>query len=135
MANFLYPSIKTKMLTGQFNWTSDDVVAVLVATGQYIPSINHATMLDVSASARVATSDVLTGKTVDVNVVDADDYLYTYVAGPPVDAVLLVNKGTNDATSYLICHLDETVVGLPFNPSAAPAQLTWDNGPNKIFAL
>lgn len=135
MANFMYPSIKTRMLTGQFNWTGDDVVVVLIATGQYVPSINHTSLLDVPASARVATSDVLTGRTVDVNVVDADDYLYTYVAGPQVDSVLLVSKGTNDATSWLICHLDETVVGLPFAPSAGPVQLTWNDGPNKIFAL
>ena len=106
MANFMYPSIKERMLTGQFNWTTDDVVAVLVATGLYEPSVNHATLLDVPASARVATSDILTGRTVAVNVVDADDYLYTNVSGPPVNAILLVSNGSNDATSYLICHLD-----------------------------
>jgi hypothetical protein len=135
MANFLYPSIKTKMLTGQFNWTTDNIRAILIATGQYTPSVNHTSLLDVPASAKVATSDVLTGKTVDVNVVDADDYLYTYVSGPEVNAVLLVATGSNDATSWLICHLDETVVGLPFAPSAGPVQLTWNNGANKIFAL
>ena len=123
------------MLTGQFNWTTDDVVAVLVATGLYEPSVNHATLLDVPASARVATSDILTGRTVAVNVVDADDYLYTNVSGPPVNAVLLVSNGSNDATSYLICHLDDAVTGIPFNPAASPVQITWSNGPDKIFAL
>lgn len=135
MANFMYPSIKERMLTGQFNWTTDDVVAVLVATGLYEPSVNHATLLDVPASARVATSDILTGRTVAVNVVDADDYLYTNVSGPPVNAVLLVSNGSNDATSYLICHLDDAVTGIPFNPAASPVQITWSNGPDKIFAL
>lgn len=135
MANFMYPSIKTRMLTGQFDWLTDDVVAILVATGQYTPSINHETLLDVPASARVATSDVLTGRTVDVNVVDADDYLYTYVAGPPVNAVLLVSKGSNDATSALICHLDDAVQGIPFDPAASPVQIVWSNGSNRIFAL
>lgn len=135
MANFVYTTTKTKMLTGQFNWLSDDIVAVLVAAGQYTPSVNHATLLDVPASARVATSDVLTGRTVTVNVVDADDYLFANVSGPQIVSVLLVSKGTNDATSSLICHLDETITGLPFNPSAGPVQLTWNNGPDKIFAL
>lgn len=65
------------MLSGQFSWTGDNVVAILVATGLYEPSVNHATLLDVPASARVATSEILTGRTVNVNVVDADDYLYT----------------------------------------------------------
>jgi len=135
MANFLYPSIKARMLTKQFGWTTDNVRAILLATGQYTPSVNHATLLDVPASARVATSDVLTGRTVSVNVVDADDYLYTSVAGPPVDALILVAVGTNDATSWLICHLDDAVTGIPFNPSASPVQITWSNGANKIFAL
>lgn len=135
MANFLYPSIKAKMLTGQFDWTSDNVRVVLIATGQYTPSINHATLLDVPASARVAVSDVLTGKTVDVNVVDADDYLFTYVAGPPVNGVILASYGTNDATTSLICYMDTAVKGIPFNPSASPVQLTWNDGAGKIFAL
>ena len=131
----MYPSIKARMLTGQFSWTGDNVVAVLVATGLYEPSVNHATMLDVPASARVATSGILTGRTVNVNVVDADDYLYASVSGPPVNAVLLVSYGTNDATSYLICHLDDAVTGIPFTPSASPMQLTWSNEADKIFAL
>ena len=131
----MYPSVKARMLTAQFDWTGDDVVAILIATGQYVPSVNHTSLLDVPVSARVATSDVLTGRTVSVNVVDADNYLYAYVAGPQVASVLLVSKGTNDATSWLICHLDETVVGLPFAPAAGPVQLTWNDGPNKIFAL
>jgi len=135
MANFLYPSIKQRMLTGQFDWTTGNIAIILVATGQYTPSINHQTLLDVPASARVATSSILTGKTVDVNVVDADDYLFTYVAGLPVDSVLLVDFGTNDANSWLICHLDEAVTGIPFDPAASPVSIVWSNGSNKIFAL
>jgi len=135
MANFLYPSIKQRMLTGQFDWTTGNISIILVATGQYTPSINHQTLLDVPASARVATSSILTGKTVDVNVVDADDYLFTYVSGPPVDSVLLVDYGTNDANSWLICHLDEAVTGIPFDPAASPVAVVWSNGSNKIFAL
>lgn len=135
MANFIYPSIKSRMLTGQFSWTGDNVVAILIATGLYEPSVNHATLLDVPASARVATSEILTGRTVAVNVVDADDYLYTDVSGPTVTSVLLVSYGTSDATSYLICHIDDALTGLPFNPAASPVQLTWSNGDSRIFAL
>jgi hypothetical protein len=135
MANFLYPSCKTLMLTGQFDWTTDPVCAILIAQGQYTPSINHQTLLDVPNSARVATSEVLTGKTVAGNVVDADDYLFSFVAGPPCQGVILcVNTGT-DATSSLICFLDEAVSGIPYSPASAPVQLNWDNGPHKIFSL
>lgn len=135
MANFMYPSIKTKMLTGSFNWPADPVVAILIAQGQYTPSINHTTLLDVPHSARVAISAGLTGKVVNVNVVDADDYLFTYVSGPPVNAVILAVDTGNDATSALICYLDQAVVGIPFAPATSPVQITWDNGPGKIFAL
>ena len=135
MANFMYPSFKTRLLTKQFGWTTDDVIVVLVAAGLYTPSINHATLLDVPVSARVASSGTLTGKTVSVNVVDADDYLFTTVSGPVVSAALLVASGTDDASSYLICHLDDCVSGIPFTPATLPARLTWNNGANKIFAL
>jgi hypothetical protein len=135
MADFMYPSIKEKMLSGQFNWLSDSIVAILVASGKYTPSVNHASLLDLPVTARVATSDVLTGRTVVNNVVDADDYLFSNVSGPQVAAVVLaVNSGT-EATSWLIAYLDKGVSGLPFNPSDGPAQLAWDNGANKIFAL
>lgn len=123
------------MLTGQFGWTTDPIVVILIATGQYVPSVNHASLLDVPASARVAMSAVLTGRTVSVNVVDADDYLFTDVSGPPVDSVIFAVNSGNDATSWLICHLDSAISGLPFNPSASPVQLTWNNGADKILAL
>lgn len=135
MANFLYAGAKTRMLTGAFDWTSDPVVAILVAAGQYTPSIHHATLLDLPASARVAVSNVLTGKTVTGNVVDADDYLFAFVSGPPCSGVILaINTGT-DATSSLICWLDDAVVGIPYTPVDAPVQLTWNDGLYKIFAL
>jgi len=135
MANFLYTNIKRLLLTGQFDWTTDNVVAILIATGQYEPSINHATLLDIPAAARVAVSGILTGKTVSVNVVDADDYLYTTVSGPPVNAVILAVSNVSEATSPLICYLDDAVLGLPITPSAGPIQLTWSNGAAKVFAL
>lgn len=135
MANFMYPSIKTKMLTGAFNWTTDPIAVILIAAGQYTPSVNHASLLDVPASARVALSGVLTGKAVDVNVVDADDYLFTSISGPPVDSILFVVNSGVDATSWLICHLDTAIAGIPFNPSGGDLLLTWDNGPSRIFAL
>lgn len=135
MANFMYPNAKKLMLTGAFNWTTDPIAVILIAAGQYTPSVNHVSLLDVPASARVALSGVLTGKSVDVNVVDADDYLFTSVSGPPVDSVLFVVNSGVDATSWLICHLDAAIAGIPFNPSGSDLLLAWDNGPSRIFAL
>lgn len=135
MANFLYPSAKTLMLTGQFDWTTDPVSVILVAQSLYTPSINHQTLLDVPAAARVAVSAVLTGKTVTGNVVDADDYLFSFVSGPPCQGVILTFNTGNDATSPLICFLDEAVKGIPYTPVNAPVQLVWNDGQYKIFAL
>jgi hypothetical protein len=135
MANFMYTNAKKLMLTGAFDWVNDPVVIILIAAGQYVPSVNHATLLDIPASARVAVSSTLTGKSVSLNVVDADDYLFTYVAGPPVNSVILAVSSGVESTSWLICHLDSSIVGIPFSPSASAAQLIWNNGPNRIFAL
>jgi hypothetical protein len=134
MSNFAYPSIKAKMLTGQFNWLTNNISVVLVAQGAYTPSTAHQTLLDVPVASRVAASAVLTGRTVSANVVDADDYLFSSVSGPVIGAAILVANGTNDATSSLICYLD-TEIGLPFTPNTGPLQVSWDNGPNRIFAL
>ncbi len=135
MANFAYTKAKNLMLTGEFDWVNDPVSIVLIATGQYDPSVNHATLLDVPASARVAVSGTLSGRNVNGNVVDANDYSFTSVTGPQVNAVILfVNSGT-EATSHLICHLDDAVAGVPFSPSSGPVNLAWSNGASKIFAL
>lgn len=135
MADFAYVKAKNLMLTGAFDWINDPVSVILVASGQYQPSINHATLLDVPASARVAVSGTLSGRIVNSNVVDADDYLFTSVTGPQVNAVILfVNSGT-ESTSHLICHLDSAVAGLPFSPSSSPVNLAWSNGASKIFSL
>lgn len=135
MANFLYTNAKYLMLTGQFDWVNDPITVVLVASGQYEPSVNHATLLDIPVSARVAVSGTLSGRTVSSNVVDADNYLFASVSGPTVSsAVLVVNSGT-EASSWLLCHLDDAITGLPFNPTTGTVQLTWDNGLNKVFAL
>jgi hypothetical protein len=135
MANFLFPSAKTLMLTGAFNWLTDPISVILVASGQYTPSINHTTLLDVPASARVAVSGILTGRTVVGNVVDADDYLFSFVSGPACQGVLVTVNTGNDATSPLICWLDDAVIGIPYNPVNAPVQIVWSDGPYKIFAL
>jgi len=135
MANFMYPNAKRLMLTGALDWTSDPIVAVLLTSAGYTPSVNHTCLLDVPAAARVAASNVLTGKTVVANVVDADDYLYTSLSGPTVGAILLAVNSGSEATSWLLCYLDSNLAGLPLTPDGGDMQLVWDNGPSKIFAL
>ena len=133
MADFLYANIKAKMLSGGLRGTGNDIVAVLVSA-QYAPSVNHATLQDIPASARVAISDNLTGKTVNVNVVDADDVTISSVSGPEVNAIILAVDSGDEATSWLICHLDSSVTGLPFEP-AGDVLLSWSNDTGRIFAL
>ena len=122
------------MLTGKFSWLSDNVVAILIAQGQYSPSINHQSMADIPVVARIATSGSLTGKTVSVNTVDAGNYLFTNITGPPIAAVVLAYSTGTDISSPLICYLDQ-VTGLPYVPSTGTVQVSWSAGTNGIFAL
>lgn len=135
MANFMYTNAKKLMLTGEFDWVNDNVVVILIADGLYTPSVNHETLLDVPAAARVAVSTVLTGKTVVKNVVDADDYLFTSVSGPAVNAVIFAVASGTESSSPLICYMDTAVVGIPFSPSTASVRIVWNNGADKIFSL
>ena len=69
MANFLYTNAKRLMLTGAFDWVHDPIVVILIAKDLYAPSINHATLLDVPAEARVATHVAL-GKSIKQTAMD-----------------------------------------------------------------
>jgi hypothetical protein len=134
MADILFKSSKQRMLTAQMNWASGSIVAVLVNANDYQVSENHATLLDVPPAARVAVSGTLRNCTATDGVADADDLVIDGFNGNQVDAVMLVEKGTTDGTSYLITYLDQGH-NIPFIPNGNPITLQWSNGNYKIFAI
>ena len=132
--NAIYPNAKELFLTGQLDWLSDPIVAVLVSTQFYTYSPNHATLLDLPVTARVAASGTLTGMSVLGGVVDADDTTFGSVTGNVASAVILTRDRGTDASSNLICYLDSGT-SFPVSPDGGVINLVWSNGSSRIFSI
>lgn len=130
--NYLLPAAKQALLEKRVDWRTDPIFGVLVNTGTYTFSLHHASLADVPAWARVATSGTLTGRTTTGGVADADDLIFQNVSGPPAQVVALFN-GSNEAALYM-AYMD-TAQGLPVNPTGVPVVIHWDNGTRRMFAL
>ena len=115
----LYSAAKEKFLSGELNWLTDPVVAVLVGTQHYTYSDAHATLSDLPVIARIAvTTGTLTGRTATLGVADAEDTTFGTVLGNVANAVILCVDTGVEATSGLIAYLDSGV-GLPVNPDGS----------------
>lgn len=135
MANHIYPTAKQRFLSGQLNWLTDPISAVLVGTQYYTYSDAHATLLDLPVAARIAASGTLTNRTAVLGVADADDTSFGSVIGNPAQAVVLAMDTGVDATSYLVAYIDTAGSTLPVNPDGSVISLAWSNGAFKIFSL
>jgi len=122
------------MLAGSLNWLSDPIYAILLNTAYYTASPAHSSLADVQAEAFVTSSNVLTGRTADGGVADADNPSFPATSGPIIRALILVRDGGTAIQSKLIAYID-SAQNLPFTPNGNPIILEWDDGPNRIFAL
>lgn len=135
MANALYDKARERFLTGQLNWQTDTIKAVLVTSSAYTVNLTaHEYLSDVSQSARVATSPAFTNKTTANGAADADDVTFTSVSGSVINAIVLYKDTGVAGTSPLIAYID-TATGLPITPNGGDIICTWDNGTNRIFKL
>ncbi len=135
MANALFDKARERFLTGQFNWSTDTIKAVLVDTGTYTTNLSaHEFLSDISSGARVATSGAFTGKAVVGGAADANDVTFSSVTGASIEAIVIYKDTGTDGTSPLIAYID-TATGLPITPNGGDIIVTWDNGANKIFKL
>lgn len=135
MSNFRYPYGNEKILAGDIPWLTAPIVAVLVGTQDYQPSLIHQTLADVPVDAIVATSGTLTGRSAILGVADADDVTWgTVSAGPQGDAVILAHDTGDRTTSTLIAYFG-SLVGVPVYPDGGDITVHWDNGANRIFVL
>jgi len=133
MASFIYTSGLEGFLDGTIDWDNDTLKAVLIDSADYTPaSAVHTDLTDIPAPARVATSATLTGTTVTGNVVDADDVTFTAVTGDSVEAFVVYQDTGVEATSRLICYVDNFTA---VTPDGTDIIIQWDNGANKIFSL
>lgn len=135
MANALYDKARERFLTGQLNWQTDTIKAVLVTSSAYTVNLTaHEYLSDVSQSARVAMSPAFTNKTTANGAADADDVTFTSVSGAVINAIVLFKDTGVAGTSPLIAYID-TATGLPITPNGGDIICTWDNGTNRIFKL
>lgn len=135
MANALYDFGRNAFLTGNLNWLTIPVWAVLIDTTQY--TVNLATdryLVTIPVGARISSSGPIGGATAVAGVADLSDVTFTAVSGALCEAVVLYQSTGVDSTSQLIAYID-TATGLPFLPSGGNVAIQWDNGANKIFKL
>lgn len=134
MTRAKYDLARERFLTGQISWTADTFKALLVDS-TYTYSASHQYLSDVPASARVATSGALTGKTATAGAADANDVTVAAVGGTDAIAAVIVFRDTGvESTSELICYIDEGT-NIPLSPNGGDVQIVWDNGADKIFRL
>jgi hypothetical protein len=135
MTNRMFEKGREAFLSGQINWLTDNIKAVLVDVNDYTADYNvHAFLTDIPSIARVATSGNLANKTATLGVADADDLTFSNVTGDQSEAVVLYKDTGVAGTSLLICYID-SATGLPVIPNSGPIAVVWDNGANKIFKL
>lgn len=132
MANKFYPKGAEKSLSGATNFMAHAIAVAIVPAG-YTYSNAHEYLADVGAL--VGSPVVLTNKSINGGVFDADDAAFGALAPGSIAKALVLFKNTGDpATSPLLCYLDE-VVGFPFQTNGGDVGIPWSDGPSKILSL
>lgn len=135
MANAVYSLARQKLLEGSIAWLTADIKCVLVDTDDYTVNLLTDEFLDdVTLAGQVAISPNFTGKTSTLGVADADNVVFSSVAGDESEAVVIFLDTGDSATSPLLAYID-TATGLPATPNGNNINVLWDDGVNKIFAI
>ena len=142
MANFLYSSFKTALLTNGLgsgvsmtNTTGTRVKAALVSTSYAPASTSTDQFWSAGTAALIGTAVNLTTPAVSAGIFNAAtlDFGNISAGGTATAIVLFFDTGTA-STSQLIAYID-TATGLPVVQNGGDIQVAWDTGANKIFAL
>ncbi len=137
MANTLYEAGREGFLGGDIDWDADTIKAILIDTAAYTVNLaTHDFLDDVPGGARIGSAVTLASKTKTGGVADANDISFTgLVAAPTIEALVIYKDTGSEATSRLIAYIDSGG-GLPIaSAGASQVDVTWDNGPDKIFKL
>lgn len=133
--NSLYTKAKQGLIDGSIDLDTNDIRAIFVDGADYTPNLaTHATLADIPAAARVATSGALQNKTVTDGVFDTDDITVTSVSGDQFEYIVLYKDTGVEGTSRLILLID-TATGLPCTPNGSDITIQWPSGADKIFRL
>lgn len=134
MPNAIYNGARSLAATTGLNWTTATFKAYLVDTSVYSFDIAHDYLDDVTAGARIAGPITLAGNTVVDGACDADDIVFPAVAGPEVGAMVIFIDTGVEATSPLVCYIDEAT-GLPITPDGSDIVAEIDPTTNRLFKL
>ncbi len=133
MSNALYTKFKERLLKAQVDLSTQPVKAVLVKNTYAAVIGTHEFLTDIQAHI-ANTPQALTGVTVTGGVFDANDVLFSAVAADTHKAIVLYVDTGVAGTSPLMLYLDE-IPGFPFVGNGADAEIRWNNGSDRIFAL
>lgn len=142
LANALFDEGRAGFLSGEIDWDTAVIRAILVDSADYVVNLGtHKFLSSVILAAREETSAALTTKTVVAGVADADDTSWPAAAGDPCEAVILVQSSAvaggadvADTGQRLIGYAD-TYTGLPVTLNGGAVNMVWDSGANRIFKL
>lgn len=126
MANAVYDAGREAFLNGDLSWRDDAIKCVLLDLADYTADLAvDATLDDIAAAARVATSPNLTSKTSTAGTADAADVVFATVSGDECEALVLYADTGTESTSRLIAYID-TATGLPATPNGTDITVAWD---------
>jgi len=141
MANKLYDKGREAFGNAQINWSSDDIIALLIDTDDYTVDLTTDQYLsDIPIIARVAGGTLATkvslGNCINVGgVMSADDTTFPTVTGDICKAIILCKRDVdNFENSLLIAYIDDAG-GLPITPGGVDILILWATTADKIFKL
>lgn len=117
MDSQLFPSARQKFLTAQLDWTAGDLRAVLLADS-YEPTFTEDNLDDVPSNVRVATSELLTGRTATNGIASCQPIEFGLLLSDTLCSKAIIFKDTGvESTSSLIFFIgDDGLVTDPFTP-------------------
>lgn len=137
MANTVYPLYKQAIMgAGGPNLTGGAVKAALVSAG-YTPNYASDQWWSAANASVVGTPTVIGSPTVTGGIFNGAGVTFNAVSGAQVTQIVIFNDTSTPGTSALIANIVSPggATGLPVTPNGGNITITWDSGPNKIFAL
>jgi len=136
MSNFLYNKAKDRFLAWQTSGDPidiiDDDIKVCLVDSAYGVDPNDE-YFDVIQSSVVGAPVLLTNKTLNEGVFNADDVTFASVSGPTVTQLVLYKDTTDPLSSPLIAYIDVVASGLPVIPNGGNITVQW--AASGIFTL
>ena len=135
MANALYAKAKEALLEGLLDLTDDSIKVALVRSTYVVNLSSHQYYSDI-ASHVAATSSVLSDRTTNNGIFDADNITIEDYGTSGFNYIIIFKDTGNSATSRLIAYID-TAAGLPVSSSSSTISVTinWSDTVSKIFSL